>query len=262
MAAYGWRTPFVAFGLLGVVWAAVWFWYYRDTPAEHLETNQAERDLIQSSLGGARSATTRAVPWRLLLSQRTLWYLSLMYFCYGWCISVYLDWFPTYLNDHRGFSLRQMGFFAMLPLLAGVAGDLLGGIVSDSLFRRTGNLRLSRRAVAFCGFLLAAAGIVPATLTGSPVACVVFSCLGVFGLELTVGVSWAIPLDIGGDYAGSVSAVMNTMGNIGGAISPALLGYLVKRSGWEAPFLVASVLCIVAALLYLKIDASRRLESL
>ena len=259
MAAYGWRTPFLVFGSLGLVWAAVWFWYYRDTPGEHRKTNQAERELIHASLGGRRSATSRAVPWRLLLSQRTLWYLSLMYFCYAYCISVYLDWFPTYLNDHRGFSLRQMGFFAMLPLLAGTVGDLLGGTISDALFRRTGNLRLARRAVAMAGFVLAALGIVPATLTDDPVACVVYSCLGVFGLELTVGVSWAIPLDIGGDYAGSVSAVMNTWGNVGGAISPALLAYLVKRSGWEAPFLVASGLCLVAAVLYLKIDASRRI---
>ena len=80
-----------------------------------------------------------------------------------------------------------------------------------------------------------------------------------FGLELTVGVSWALPLDIGGDYAGSVSAVMNTCGNIGGAISPALLAYLVQNFGWREPFLLASVFCLVAAALFLKIDARRRI---
>jgi sugar phosphate permease len=81
----------------------------------------------------------------------------------------------------------------------------------------------------------------------------------VFGLELTVGVAWAIPLDIAGDYAGSASAIMNTCGNIGGAISPALLAYLVRGYGWEMPFLVASALCVAAAVLYLKIDAGRRI---
>ncbi len=88
--------------------------------------------------------------------------------------------------------------------------------------------------------MLAAAGIIPATLTLAPSPSVWFSCLAVFGLELTVGVSWAVPLDIGGDYAGSVSAVMNTCGNIGGAISPAVLGYVVRGFGWNEPFLVAS----------------------
>ena len=81
-----------------------------------------------------------------------------------------------------------------------------------------------------------------------------------FGLELTVGVSWALPLDIGGDYAGSAAAVMNTCGNIGGAISPALLAYLVNGYGWNVPFLVAAGLCVAAAVLFLKIDASRQIS--
>ena len=92
----------------------------------------------------------------------------------------------------------------------------------------------------------------------SPLASVWFSCLAFFGLELTVGVSWAVPLDIGSDYAGSVSSVMNTCGNVGGAISPAILGYIVQHVGWEEPFLVASAMCVVGAILYLRIDASRR----
>ena len=45
----------------------------------------------------------------------TLWYMSVMYFCYAYCISVYLDWLPTYLKDHRGFSLKEMGFYATPP---------------------------------------------------------------------------------------------------------------------------------------------------
>jgi sugar phosphate permease len=152
-----------------------------------------------------------------------------------------------------------MGFYASLPLLAGTAGDLLGGLVSDRILRWTGNIALARRSVAMSGFLLAAAGIVPATLTHDPIRCVWFTCLGVFGLELTVGVSWALPLDIAADYAGSASALMNMCGNIGGAISPTLLAYLVRAYGWDVPFFFASGLCLVAALLYCKIDASRRI---
>jgi MFS family permease len=89
--------------------------------------------------------------------------------------------------------------------------------------------------------------------------CVWYTCLAVFGLESTVGVSWAIPLDIGGDYAGSVSAVMNMCGNIGGAISPALLAYLVRWYGWNVPFLVSAALCIAAAALFFRIDATKRI---
>ena len=219
--------------------------------------NEAERTLIQNSLGTDK--VKRSVPWRQVLSHSGVWHLSLMYFCYGYGLAVYLDWFPTYLRDHRGFTLAQMGFFASLPLLAGTVGDLAGGWISDILAKRGGNLKRGRQVVAISGFLLASIGIVPATLTADPYLSVAFSCLAFFGLELTVGVSWAIPLDVGGDFAGSVSAVMNTMGNIGGAISPTVLAYLVEGYGWNAPFLVASALCLAGAILYLKIDATRRI---
>jgi len=175
-----------------------------------------------------------------------------MYFCYNYCLAVYLDWFPTYLKEHRGFNLLRMGFYSSLPLLAGTLGDLLGGWVSDIWAKRTGNLTLARRVVAISGFLLAGAAIVPAQLTTNPIACVWYSCVAFFALEVTVGVSWAIPLDIGGDFAGSVSAIMNMWGNIGGAISPLVLAYLVKAYGWEAPFLVAAGLCMAAAALFLE----------
>jgi sugar phosphate permease len=260
IAMYGWRSPFLVFGCVGILWAVVWYWYYRDTPREHTSVNAAELELIHSHVG-ERSKTSKSIPWRVILASRTLWLMCGMYFCYGYCLSVYLDWFPSYLSQHRGYNLKQMGFYASLPLLAGTAGDLAGGWISDVWFKRTGNLAVARRAVGVVGFLIASASIIPATLTTDPFTCVLFSCLAVFGLELTVGVSWALPLDIGADYAGSVSAVMNTCGNIGGAISPAILAYLVQGFGWSEPFLVASVMCLTAAVLYSRIDASRRIFS-
>lgn len=258
MLRFGWRTPFFIFGLIGLGWAAVWYWYYRDAPSQHFRINPAERSLIEESLG-VRDASVRAVPWRQILRSPSLWTLSLMYFCYGYAIDVYLDWFPKYLNEHRGFNLTQMGIYASLPLLAGAAGDLLGGTVSDRFARRFGNLKVARRVVALAGFLLAAVFILPATFTQHSTASVLYSCVAVFGLEVTVGVSWAIPLDIAGDYAGSVASVMNTFGNLGSAVSPVLLAYLVGLYGWNMPFLVCSVLCVGGAMLSLGINADKKI---
>src|SRR6202047_934065 len=122
MVRFGWRMPFFLFGLIGLCWSVVLYWYYRDTPAEHRHTNAAELSLIENSTG-IRPARTRTVPWGLLLRSPSLWTLSLMYFCYGYSIDIYLDWFPKYLNEHRGFNLTQMGFYASLPLLAGAPGE-------------------------------------------------------------------------------------------------------------------------------------------
>jgi len=82
----------------------------------------------------------------------------------------------------------------------------------------------------------------------------------VFGLELTVGVSWAVTLDVGGDGAASLSAAMNTFGNTGGAIAAAVTAYLVSLGGWPLAFYVPAALSLLAAVLFLRIDASRQLH--
>ena len=252
--SFGWRAAFIFYGILGVIWSVIWFVYYRDTPEEHAGTNQAERDLI----GSGRKRSTD-IPWRKILSHGNLWILAVMYFCYNFNLNVYNDWFPTYLHDARGMSLATMGIYASLPLFAGTLGDLAGGTFSDLVLKRTGNLNLSRRWVAIAGFVLSAAATIPAILTYDPRVSVAFYSLAFFGLEWTVGVSWAVPLDIGGDFAGSVSAVMNTLGNIGGALSALVVTNAVKYINWDAPFLITSALCVIAAILYLKIDATKRI---
>jgi sugar phosphate permease len=254
---YGWRTAFVSFGSLGVLWAAAWFFYYRDTPAEHPRANAAERQLIAAAIG-PRDGIVCKVPWKKILSSPQMWLLATMYFCYAYPLGIYLDWFPKYLNAARGFSLEKMGLYASLPLFAAVLGDLAGGWISDMLARRLG-LRRARKTVAVTGFLVAGAAILAACLTPQALLSVAWSCVAMFGLELTVGVAWAVPLDIGGDYAGSVSAVMNSFGNFGGAVSTTASGYLVRYYGWTSTFLVMSLLAFVAAVLFCRIDAGKRI---
>lgn len=259
IVAWGWRAPFWVFGVVGASWALHWYWYYRDRPSEHSSVNAEELALIQQHIGtGPPPGQKPKIPWKMIFSSPTLWTLCLMYFCYSYCLAIYLDWFPKYLNEARGLNIKTMGLYASLPLFAGTLGDFLGGWFSDKLVHTKG-LKFGRRVVAVAGFLIAAGGIVPAVLSQSPEACVAFTCLAIFGLEVTVGVSWAVPLDIGGDYAGSVSAVMNMCGNIGGAISSTSLGFLVQAFGWNTPFLAAAVACALAAVLFSRIDATRKI---
>jgi sugar phosphate permease len=255
---YGWRAPFYVFAVLGVIWAAVWYWFYRDSPNQHWLVNAGERELIAKALGGSNANRSKTVPWRQILSNRQMWLLSAMYFCYGYDIGIFLTWFPKYLHAERHFDLTQMGLYASLPLLAGVAGDICGGWFSDAALKRSGNLKMARRIVAIPGFIIAAIAIPLACLAVDPLVSVGWFALAVFGIELTVGVSWAVTLDIGGVYAGSVSAVMNTFGNIGAAIAAALTGYIVTASSWSMAFFVLAGYSTVAAILYTRIDASRR----
>jgi sugar phosphate permease len=257
LVRYGWRTPFVCFGLLGILWAVVWYWYYRNDPEEHPSTNAAEREILCSALGSNRGKR-KSIPWKFVLSSPQMWIISAMYFCYAYNLDFYLTWFPKYLNSVRGLSLGRMGLYASVPLIAGTAGDLFGGWFSDLLFRWSGKVARSRRIVATGGFLLAAAAIWPAYKDPDPVASVMFSGLVMFGLETTVGVSWALTLDMGGEFAGSVSAIMNTFGNIGGACATFLVPAFVQAFGWHVPFLVIGGLSVVAAVLFLQIDAGKK----
>ena len=254
-----WRAPFFSFASLGVIWAVVWFWYYRDTPREHPRVNRAELLQIEAELGAPKPRGT--VPWKQILMSPQMWLLSAMYFCYGYDIGMFLSWFPKYLNAARGFNLQQMGLYASAPLLAGFVGDLCGGGVSDWILRRSGNLKMSRRVVSLSGFLFAAVMIPLACSSADPWVSVGYFCGAVFGLELTVGVSWAMTLDLGGDFAGSVSAVMNTLGNIGAAAAAAVTGYLATTFGWSFAFLVIAGLALVAAGLCTLVDASRKVYS-
>ncbi|MBU3077626.1 MFS transporter [Sphingomonas sp. XMGL2] len=260
IADFGWRSPFLIFAAIGLGWAALWFLFYRDTPAEHRGVNDAERAMIEDAIGRvAPVGAKHRVPWGRILSAPQMWLLSCMYFCYGWGIVTFLQWFPTYLSDARGFDLKTMGLAASMPLFAGVAGDLAGGWVSDLLFRRSGALAMARRVVLLLGFATAAIAVPLAALTADPVVAIAWFGLAVFGLELVVGVAWAITLDIGGEYAGSVSAVMNTFGNAAGAIAAVATGYIVAHQGWNAAFFVIAGLAAVGALFALTVNASRRI---
>jgi nitrate/nitrite transporter NarK len=198
-----------------------------------------------------------AVPWKRILRSRDLLFLSLMYFCYGWVFWMYLQWLPSYLSEARHFSQFEMGIAASLPLMAATLTNIAGGWISDKLARRWGDLRRGRVVVSMVGFAIAGAGILPGVLANDAATGVACLTIAMAGLELTVAVSWAICLDIAGDFSGSVTGVMNTLGNLGGAVSAVMIGYLATLFGWTVPFLVSSTFCGVAALLATRIDPNR-----
>ena len=254
---FGWRFPFFVFALVGVVWAGVWYWYYRDNPAEHKSTNEAEQQLIHSALGSAPKR--RTIPWGAILSSPQMWVLAATYFCYGYALNMFLAWFPKYLEAARGMSLTQMGIFASVPLAAGVLGDIAGGWFSDEIIKKTGRIKFARKVVAVTGFFIAAVVCPFAVLEPNPYISIALFGLAVFSLELVVGNAWAVSLDIGGNFAGSVSSVMNSLGNIGGTIMAVATGYIVASYGWNMSFYVVAALAAIGGILFLFVDASRQI---
>ncbi len=257
IARYDWRAVFYISGGIAFVWALLWFWWYRNTPAEYQKKwggiNANERAFIEESMVVKKK--TSKISFLTLIKSRNVWPLCVSYFCYCYGLWIYLTWLPTYLVEARGFAIIKMGIFASLPLMAGMFGDVLGGWLSDKIWARTGKGTFARRSVAMGGLLMAMCFIVPAGMTGSADWAIFFLCMSLFGLEMSVGVYWAVCLDIGQENAGSVSSLMNCVGCIGSFVSPFLFGVIVEYTGsWTYPFILAGVVLLVGALLWLKTD--------
>ncbi|MGE1061850.1 MFS transporter [Megasphaera paucivorans] len=263
MSLWGWRSCFEIFSVIGLIWAGVWWFWFRDTPEEYKEKwggiNQIEIDKIQ----GAKDTIVKSKPklkFKQLLKSKNAWFLCLSYPTYCYTVWIFMTWLPSYLVEARGFDLLHMGFFASIPLLAGTVGDTLGGIISDKIWKKTGNGKLARRIVPMSGMCIAAAFMIPGALTESAYMAVFFMACSLFGLEMAVGVYWATCLDIGNDYAGTISGFMNTIGNIGSALSPLVFGAVLQITGsWIYPFMVASSILVIGALLWLKVNPEMKI---
>jgi MFS transporter, ACS family, glucarate transporter len=267
-----WRHTFTLFGVVGMVWAAAWWWWFRDDPRQHRAVNEAELRLISGlSDGPARKETTSPtasshrsaavghgeVPWGRLLRNPTMVALCGMYAgaIYGWYF--YLTWLPTYLFKERGFDLKAAGWLAALPYVGIAVGVLAGGWLSDRLVHAYG-ARRGRRLPGLIGFPLAALAIVIAVVTAdgrvSALALAAAACLAAMG----VAPAWVICLEIGGKHAGVVSGAMNMFGNLGGALSPVVIGYGVEHLGaWNVPLLTLALCYLLAAVCWLAVDPAR-----
>jgi ACS family glucarate transporter-like MFS transporter len=264
MVHYGWRSSFWVCAGIGLVAAAIWFLASRDTPAEHPRVSASELAEIQSGISLKNdqirpSESGRAlVSWPRVLRSRSVWAVTLSYFCYGYVAWIFFSWFYRYLAKVRGLDLKASAFYSMLPFLAMLVCCLLGGTMNDLLTKWRGP-RLGRCGVAV--FALVVAGIFIAfgsQVHSARLASVVLAG-GAGALYLSQSSFWSVTADIAGASSGSVSGFMNTGNQIGAAITASLTPWIATRFGWTASFLTAAALCLVGATCWLAVDPTRTL---
>jgi ACS family D-galactonate transporter-like MFS transporter len=261
VALYGWRESFIVLGAVSVVWTALYVWLFRDSPVEHRWVKPEELREIGVDAGQMKKAARGKTPWGEMI--RKMWLVTLVDFCYGWSLWVFLTWLPSYLKEARGFDLKQLALFTALPLLAGVVGDTLGGVVSDYIYRRTGNLKLARRSLLVVGLGGALVFILPVVGTASAMVAVALLSASFFFLELTNAVLWSLPLDIAGKYAGTAGGMMNTGFGVAGMISPVAFGWLIQSTGsYELAFGVSALLLAGGTVASFFIDPTRKLDDI
>ncbi len=251
--AAGWRTPFYVLGGVSLAWVVWWVLFFRNDPREHRGMTAAEiAPLPPAAMPDA------PVPWSALV--RLILPVSLVDFCYGWTLWVYLTWLPSFLAKQYHLPLKTFAWFSAAILFAGVIGDTAGGLLSDGILRRTGNIRLARRFNLVVGLLGSFIFLLPCLFVRDLATVAILLALAFFFLELTNAVLWALPMDMAPQYAGIAGGIMNTGFGVAGVLSPAVFGWLLDRTGsWQVPFVTSVVLLFAGVLLSLRIDPTRTL---
>jgi MFS family permease len=260
MSLVGWRHTFQIFGAVGLVWAALFYWWYRDNPQSNPKLNGAEREMLRESAAMAKGHGN--VPWGLLVRSPQMWLLCWQYFflSYGWYF--YITWLPTYLREGRHLTMQTSAWIGILPLFCGGLGNPTSVFVGSRLAKVLGNVGRTRRIMAYIGFAGASGFLVLSTRM--PEALPAMICIGLasFFNDLVMPGAWATAMDIGGPHAGTVSGAMNMWGNLGGAVCPVVIGYILKwtNSNWNLTFYVSAALYLMGIVCWSLLDPVTPLE--
>jgi ACS family glucarate transporter-like MFS transporter len=260
MRYVGWRNAFRIFGLIGVIWAVVFYRWYRNDPLENPKLNQAERELVKQS---AHLATGHAhVPWKRFVHSRQVWMLCWQYFAlsYGWYF--YITWLPTYLREAQKLELGSTALYGILPLFFGGLGNPASVVAGGWVTRLTGSIKWSRRVMSCLGFAGAAGFLVLSTRMHDPMSAVLAIAMASFSNDLVMPGAWSAAMDIGGKYAGTLSGAMNMSGNFAGFVAPVVIGYLLKwtHSNWDVTFYVSAAVYLTGIVFWLLLDPVTPLE--
>jgi sugar phosphate permease len=251
-----WRGSFVVVGAISLVWMVIWVSYFRDDPRTHPRMTAGE--VARLDAGRKPDATAPKVPW-LSLARRVL-PVTAVDFCYGWTLWVFLSWIPSFFFHNFHLNLKSSALFSSGVFLSGVIGDTLGGVVSDRILKRTGNLRAARCRVIGGGLFGGFVFMIPVVLSHDLATVAACLSLAFFCVELVVAPIWSVPMDIAPRYAGSASGIMNFGFGLAGIVSPFVFGYVIDLSGsWTLPFLGSIGLLLIGSLLALRLRPDQQL---
>jgi sugar phosphate permease len=244
IVAMTWRASFILTGSISFIWVAVWYWYFRDDPADHPGITQEELARLP------RPRLKKKGPAPLGRLARRMIPVTATYFCYGWTLWFFLAWIPSYFLHSYNLKLSSSALFAFGVFLGGVLGDALGGIVSDGIFEKTGDRIKARRDLVVLGFLASGALMIPVLFIHNLGLVAVLLSAAFFFAEFTVGPMWAIPMDIAPRHSGFASGFMNSGSALAAIVSPLVGGYIVDKTGnWELTFVAGIGLLILGAIL-------------
>jgi ACS family glucarate transporter-like MFS transporter len=261
---YGWRTSFYLCSALALLTVVIWRAYATDWPEEHKRVNAAELDQIHPGAHSGddrrrRTAKAKSVPWVKMLTSSSVWGLILAYGCQGYAFYVYYNWFYFYAVKVRGLHMMEAAAWTSAPFLAMAVLSPVGGWFSDRLSRRSGR-RQGRIYAVWLGMGVSAILLLAGShLTITVIALPMIALAAGFNYFATSNF-WASCIDLAPDFSASLSGLMNTVGNVGGAISSTATAYLAVHQGWSRALDVAALITVGSGLLFSIVNAGRTIE--
>lgn len=246
---YDWPMAFYSFGLVGLVWVAVWFGWISNDPAADPRMAPAERALLQDAQPAARDAGP--VPWKRLLLHVPTWAMVSAHFATTWSLYVLLAWLPSYFREVQGLSIANAGLFSAAPWLAMFAVTNIAASVSDRLIKRGVNLTLMRKVLQCTGLMGSAAFLLATRDVHSPTLALALLCAATGALGCTWSGYAPNSLDIAPRHAGMLMGFSNTFATIPGIVGVAITGWLVDVTGtYTAAFVLTAAVSAAGALVY------------
>jgi MFS family permease len=253
------RWVFLIFGLLGVVWALMFYRWFRDYPKDHPSVSAAELAVI----GETQHNGDHSMPWGKLLASRTVWMLWAQYFFMSYAWYFYITWFPTYLKEQfTGMGDMQRALLACVPLFFGGIGSILAGLLSARLDVWLGSIARTRRWLGVLGMGAAGLMLLISMQLQTPVASVLAIGLAALCSDLAMPGAWGACMDVGGRHTGALSGSMNMMGQVGGAIAPMAVPLVLAatNNNWTINMGLFALSYFLGAICWAFINSDERLH--
>ena len=258
-----WRPVLWIYGAIGIALAAATYFFFRDSPAEHPWTNQAERDLIGKNQPPPPARSPRS-PWQALARHHGLWFLNagVIGMNIGWAFLI--TWLPTYLHEVRGLDRLTASRYVSLALAFSLGGNLFGGWWCDWLTRRYGQ-KWGRRLPFLCGSAVAVMAYLICPLLSSPIAVAAACGVVAFASDSVGPAVWVLAQDIGGRHVAATLAWSNMWGNFGASavakLIPLVIASAIHFSDWREIFWLCAAGFLVLGLSSLLVDSTQPLEA-
>jgi sugar phosphate permease len=235
---FGWRGAFIALGAVSLAWALAWAFYFRDDPKDHPSVTEEDLAVLPANNPGT---STVAIPYKRLILR--ILPVTFVFFCHAWTLWLYLTWLPTFFSETYQVDLKASALFTSGVFLAGMAGDTVGGLLTDALYKRTGDLNRSRRDAVIVGFAGSFLFLLPVLFVHNQLTVILALGAAFFFLEITEAPVWAVPIDVAPQFAGLAGGIMSTAAGLAAAISPAVFGFITDVTGsYRLPFVLSIVL--------------------